>query len=89
MINVIQSYSSQVCQQLPKLKIDSAENMIRKATSIAIPAIALVSASNVELADGIGATYAVCIATCAVLFKDNAVGMGACLAACLALLPLP
>lgn len=80
-MTIIQSIRNMAYMAIPKLKIDTPSNMLKKIEKIAIPAIALASMGSVQGADA-GPWFAcICIAACVPLMEAPPL-FAACLAAC-------
>lgn len=54
MLSVISSTFYNALSSLPKLQLDSSENMLRKVNKLALPAILLLGSQAIQAADAIG-----------------------------------
>lgn len=54
MLSIISSTFYNVLSNLPKLQLDSSENMLRKVNKLALPAILLLGSQAIQIVDAIG-----------------------------------
>ena len=87
MINSIRNFAYNTYESLPRLKLDTASNIVKKMTKIAIPVIVLVGTQQALAADGAW-LYCLCLAACSPLAEAPPL-LALCIAACTPLLPLP
>ena len=86
-MSAISNYVSSAYQSLPAIRLDTTSNMVRKATTLALPIIALVAASNAQMVDSGPVAYGACLAACSA--ATGGAFIPACIAACSPLLAAP